>query len=231
MKTLLCLATLILAVACGDTVDPEGNGPDAAPEQPDANDSGCTLPPQLGTLNLVQQAARSVSTADSIGDPQMFEASGYLNDLDPPDRFVLQLFDNTDQFPQDQATGTFDISLNDNFNYQTCGVCVRIVADWVGVGATEFERSYLATSGTVTIDSLTPNLSGSITDVIFHHVLIDDTTLLSTQHPDFCETFVASATFSAVTEDEVQVAPSDRPTEKTIERNPTSVRLRLSGPR
>jgi len=60
-------------------------------------------------------------------------------------------------------TGTFTLSGAD-LNYKTCGLCVRI-KDNTG-------RWYMAKSGSVTISSITTNLSGTLSNVAFEEVTL-----------------------------------------------------------
>jgi hypothetical protein len=96
------------------------------------------------------------------------------------------------------TTGTFSIA-GDDTNYATCGVCGLIIADLPASGNIELtdpQRIYLAQSGTITITSLSPNLTGTIDNLSLSHVTVDGTTAESTVVGD-CTSTIGSLSFDA----------------------------------
>lgn len=104
----------------------------------------------------------------------------------PRDSLFLKLISSAGAFSQGLRTGTFSITGVDT-GFTSCGLCVNIVADVVpGQGATKF---YQATSGEVTLTSVTPPLAGSVSNVTFVEVDLAGNVVPG------CTTKIASATF------------------------------------
>lgn len=157
---LLCAS----ALACSG-----GGGGGGAPEVADAGnqtgggDGGAQI--DAGTVPLTCTPVNNFTDLGAIdGDVFANAQEEYLSidavlDVGPPgDLLVIELFGGYGVMTDGLKTGTFTIS-GDETNYNTCGVCVTVLADLdPDVGPS---MVYSATSGTVTITSIEGNFAGS----------------------------------------------------------------------
>jgi hypothetical protein len=104
------------------------------------------------------------------------------------DLLAVGLYPNTPTFPDQIAAGTYTIG-PDDAQYETCGLCLRIVTQLNPDDGTWGEM-YLAKSGSVTLTEVEDGVFGTLEGVTFQHVDIDELTLISTVHPDGCTTAV-----------------------------------------
>ena len=86
-----------------------------------------------------------------------------------------------------------NIDLSGQSQFKTCGACVLVLAR-VGTDGSA-QQIYLATAGTLTITAVSPNITGTMSNVTFQHVTIDPSTTISTRVDD-CVTSVTSASFN-----------------------------------
>jgi hypothetical protein len=111
----------------------------------------------------------------------------------PRDELDVALFEGHGVFKSGLAPGTFALT-GDELNFETCGLCVlvyeNIEAD------TSYRGVYMATSGTVTLTSVTGTLAGTAANLKFQHVNIDQTSTVSTPDPDNCRSAVDAVTFN-----------------------------------
>jgi hypothetical protein len=106
------------------------------------------------------------------------------------DHFVVDLWEGYGVFASGYRTGTFTLGGADAV-WESCGLCIRIEADYDG-GPT-FNDHYMGQTGSVTLTSVNGRLTGSITNVTFRHITVSGET--SSNHPDGCTTTITSATF------------------------------------
>jgi hypothetical protein len=166
------LPVLLLIAACEarlegpGTLDREGlgpdaavvtQGPDAAIAQPDAApavaaDNACGVAStqgNLGTLmgqSSVAQQGTTTSMIYSVGADSPLTANQMARDV-----IYVELWDGFGAFAAGPArTGTFTIS-GDETDYDTCGVCVLVLANYANNTAA---KMLAATSGTVTVTSI-----------------------------------------------------------------------------
>ncbi|MFO0613851.1 MAG: hypothetical protein U0414_14760 [Polyangiaceae bacterium] len=96
-----------------------------------------------------------------------------------------------------QNTGTFDLSMGGDDNYETCSRCVRGISDVVSGTSKQFFQQ----SGTMTIPAGSMHLNGTInatlTDVTLIEVTIDPNTFVSTPVPNGACLHIASANVAA----------------------------------
>ena len=149
----------------------------------------CEAAANYGTAIATDQRAVA-SGALSSGMPAFVRFSGALNADAAPDQIVIRLAKDYGVFPGEIITGTFDL-VGPELRLASCGVCVSIAADVTdGVPAS----TYLATGGTVTITSVTPNLTGTLSNVTFEHVDIAGS--MSTANPDGCLSALDTLSFN-----------------------------------
>src|SRR5262245_5459839 len=112
----------------------------------------------------------------------------------PRDEFNIQLFSGLGVFTTGFRTGTFTLS-GDDLNYGTCGLCVLIYEN-IDAATTAYRGVYLATSGTVTLTSVSGTLAGGASNLKFQHVNIDQNTSVSTPDSDGCRSAIDSVSFN-----------------------------------
>ncbi len=113
----------------------------------------------------------------------------------PGDTVDVQLFADLGVFEAQGGfvTGTFQLA-GDELNYSTCGLCVLIYENVAANG--DYRGAYMATSGTVTLTSVTGTLTGTLSNIKFQHVTVDSSTFISTPHADGCRSAVDSLAFN-----------------------------------
>lgn len=194
-KSGLILSLGLLLAACGGD-DGDGNLVDA-PTGNDAIGNGCIIADNLGTIApVVTPGGQSMGTPT---DPWFVEVKAPFNDAQfpqLPDWFVLRMFDETSLFPQDLTPGTFQIQ-GDELNHEVCGMCVLLVGDSSGDRADETNNAYVATSGSITVDSVFPTFSATLTNATFQHVIFTVPQSTHIPNPSGCTTSVSSLTVTA----------------------------------
>ncbi len=188
---LAILAPAGLAVAALAACGGDGGG-----VQPDADPATCLVEADLGAVTLRNQQVESAAGTSAM-DPDSIDLTAALNGDPKPDLFFLQLFKGYGASTPDIHTGTFMIA-GAELQYSTCGVCARVFTNYDPVTMLAAAQQYLATGGSVTITGITPNLTGSVADLTFEQVTIDNMTFMSTPVPDGCHTVVLSGSFDAV---------------------------------
>ncbi len=163
----------------------------------DAGPHVCLAEPDQGAVTLGPQTV--ISRLGTPADPGRVRMYANANGDAMPDIFQLELYKGYTHFAGSIQPGTFTI-MGDDLQYSTCGLCARIFTDFDQATGTPSEQQYLATGGTVTITSITPNLTGSISDVTFVETSIDPTTYVSEPVASGCATMIVSASFDAVNE-------------------------------
>jgi hypothetical protein len=202
---------MLFTVGCGSGPN-GGSGPavDGAPH--DGARDGTTLPPTgIDGGEAPSDAAGDTIATDAAVDavdlcpapttfatvtarsPQAVTESSdikYSDNLDAaaaPDVFKLLLFTGRGVFASGYATGTYTIAGAET-KYATCGACVEIFAN---VDASNnFAAFYMAQSGTLTITSITPRLTGTLSNADLLHLNDDDSV-----NPDGCATHIDSLAF------------------------------------
>ena len=169
------------------TTDADDGGADADDGSADADDGSVEA-------SLDGGAADGGSDGGTIagGPEDYYLYQGDLNgDIDYLD---IQLYTGFGVFTNGIKAGTYQLT-GDELDYATCGVCVLIRTDTTSTTITD---SYMATGGTVVISEISPSqLTGTLTNVTFTHVTIDDTTFESTPVNDGCNSTIASLSISA----------------------------------
>lgn len=171
---------------------------DAGPEdagQPDdggPTDGGpvCLATADYGVASPISETAFLVS-----GPPvRLIWAAGLNADL-LADTIAVELYEGSGAFASTPiAPGTYPLT-GDELNYATCGTCIFLRADLDADTGTS--QTYMATGGTVTITSVSPNLTGTLSDLTFEHVEVDPTTYVSTPVGDGCVSALTSLSFDA----------------------------------
>jgi hypothetical protein len=165
-------------------------GVDAA-AGPDAAASVCLADASYGAATLSNQIAQS-----DAGTSQLLYG-GFLNADATPDAVQIELYAGFGAFTSAPIQpGTYPLT-GAELNYATCGVCVRLLTD-ISMGSAS-DAGYLATGGTLTITSVTPNITGTLSNLTFQHVNIAPSpSFMSTPHPDLCTSAITSAAFDVV---------------------------------
>ncbi len=202
---------LVAVSACSSGGGTNDGGTDAANETSTVKDSGtqkeaavvdsaltCTADASYSETTLTSQTAGYIATpADAgadAGPEDFYEFDGNLNS--DADILELDLFDGFTVFANGIAPGTYTIGADDG-SWETCGVCVLLLTD--ATSPQSFTDTYIATSGSVTITSVSPTgtLAGSVSNLKFSHVTIDFQGGTQSAGPDSCTSALPSASFSA----------------------------------
>jgi hypothetical protein len=135
--------------------------------------------------------SKTTPSASNSGD---IEWSTPIGAAAPTRRLELGLYRGYGVFSSGTGnlrTGTFTLT-GDELQYATCGLCLTLRE--LDQGATV--ARYMATGGTVTLSSISGQLTGTITNATFQHANIaTGPSFMSTPHPDGCTTAVGSMTF------------------------------------
>jgi len=138
----------------------------------------CAVSPNYGTITPIDAYADSYS-GDVVG--------GFLLNSNG-DEVHIELYNNEGVFTGGSVrTGTFALT-GAEIQYSTCGACVRLFE-----GGSS--RNFLATGGTLTLTSVSGNLTGTLTNVTFVEVTIASG-FVSTPVPGGCTSAITSMSFS-----------------------------------
>jgi hypothetical protein len=217
MKTMFLLSAVLIAAACGgggggDPDAPVINRIDARVGGIDAPPSSNCGAPSAGYGTPVVDPAQQASVHDAASGVY-FGISLLNTDFD---MFQLQLYDGFGVFTGGTVTtGTFPLT-GDEINFATCGVCLLIFSNTLDTDADgapddlsldDPTRNYYASAGSVTITSLTPNLTGTVTGLVLDHVTVDVAggSFTSTVVGD-CSTSITSMAFDSVVTEQKRAA-------------------------
>lgn len=165
-----------------------------------------------GSGNVTCEAAASYSPGSAFGSANSFAVKqagsgsnnvghydyfdGLLNGSDVLD---ITLYPGYGGFGSgDIVTGTFPLT-GDDADYGLCGLCVDVMPGAFNGSAIDYSSAYtsthqyIATTGSITLSSVSTRLTGSITGVTFKHFNIDGSGNVT--NPDSCTTSIASASF------------------------------------
>jgi hypothetical protein len=171
----------------GAASDATPGGGDGTPGRPDAVVPTCLAAASYGAPTMPAAATHTAGT-------NVYSLGGEIDGTD--DAFLLDLFGGLGVFAGGVAPGTYQIA-GDETQYATCGACAVLVARLEpGVTLQDPDRIYLASSGTVEILSLSPRLTGSVSNLVLDHVRIDSTSAHSTVVGD-CQTTIDRIVFDA----------------------------------
>jgi hypothetical protein len=91
------------------------------------------------------------------------------------DNLLLEFYESADEGLNGAATGTFELGTDIDVNFETCARCLRVFQD---IGSTALEKTFFATSGTLTVDPASLQIQGfpifSLRDVTLVEVTIDE---------------------------------------------------------
>lgn len=197
------LAACLVAACGGDDDDStDVSGFDAAVDNfPDAAEVVCTdfAATDLGTLDPIPgaEAVQQPNPSPPEGNPdaKVLRLRGNAANGEKPDLIEIELWDDLGAFEGGVAApGTYQIA-GDEAQVVTCGVCLYIYSDATVVDGevVDSEKDYIATGGSITVDSVAGNFTGSISDLTFTE--IDWTSELGTPLEGGCQTVIPSATF------------------------------------
>ena len=201
-------AVLCAAPACGG--DDDDDGVDAGPGGVDAG--ACPVVEDLGSFELDDAIALHITQPGQMPpvDPTLRYLSVAANVSDSRvDLLLVELWDDYGAFQGGELeTGEFAIE-GDESALNSCGVCIQLLANvrQNGSGGLLIDKQYIATGGTVTVDStgtrdgaeLTGNYTGSVSGLTFTEVDPNPMTG-GIPLPGGCETGIESASWDAVIE-------------------------------
>ncbi|MEO8702233.1 MAG: hypothetical protein ABI867_19470 [Kofleriaceae bacterium] len=186
----MIVPVLFVAAACGGG----GSGDDV--EIVDSPSANCTAPESFGAVTPAMQGAISMTTPPAT-TPDFFQMEVALDGATPPDVMLIQLYKGFGVFATDFPT-TFPATIpltGDEAQFASCGACILVLGD-IGSDGMATGDPYLATGGTLTLTSISPMLTGTISNIELTRVTIDDQDT-SAPSPDGCTSSVDSMSFTA----------------------------------
>ncbi len=199
-------AALCVVPACGGD-DDDDNNVDAGPGGVDAG--ACPLDEALGSFDPLEEASALHFTQEDMEDPSLRFLSVAANVSDSRvDLLLIELWDNYGAFEAGPIeTGEFSID-GPETALASCGVCIRVLANVQqnGSGGLVVEKQYIATGGTVTVDSIgtragdefTGDYAGSVSGLTLAE--IDPDNEMGVPLAGGCESGIESASWDAVIE-------------------------------
>jgi hypothetical protein len=187
-------------------VDAGNNKPDAG--QPDAGQPDAGQPdagePDAGEPEVTCSVDSADFGALNTLDGELQSAEGVIL-LDMPltddaDLLSIQIYEGFGAMSGGIQTGTFTLG-GDDLNFETCGLCVLLYANSQAEDGTF--QTYMATGGTVTLTSVDGRFTGSVSDLTFEHVTVDEDTFHTTAVGDGCVSAITSGSFDK----EIPAAP------------------------
>ncbi len=149
------------------------------------------LSQETATYTAGPGADAGTDAGSDAGPQDSYQFQGaYNSDVD---LFDIEIYDGFGVFTNGIQPGTYDLK-GDELDYATCGLCVLVLGD----SSSSSSDPYMATGGSITITSISPNgtFAGTGTNLTFTHVSIDQSNT-STPLNDGCNTSIASVSFSA----------------------------------
>lgn len=135
--------------------------------------------------------------ATEFGDPSGAGWQGLLK-LAGTDSVELSvdIYDGMAPFNPNRKTLTNHVLAGPDLNYETCGLCVRVLElDKFS----DIQRVFFVTGGTVTLTSVEGRITGSASNLTFEEVTVDPDSYHSTPVPGGCQTSITSASFDEST--------------------------------
>lgn len=154
----------------------------------DADDGSADATADDGSAEASTDASADAGFGGGAQDSYVYNGDLNAN----PDVLSLELYTGFGIFTNGIKTGTFNLT-GQELNYATCGLCVLVYVN----ASSSAPDPYMATGGTVTITSLQPTLTGTLSNVTFTHVTIDQNSFQSTPVGDGCSSSIASVSISA----------------------------------
>lgn len=105
---------------------------------------------------------------------------------------AVDLYDGLSPFEGGLTTLTNHVLADDDLNYGTCGLCLRLLERDENNVPT---REYLVTGGKVTLTNVDGRLSGSASNLTFEEVTVDESTYHSTPVADGCRSRINGVSF------------------------------------
>lgn len=144
----------------------------------------CPFPSSLGALGAL--------SGESEGDGLFVDFYAALSSNAADASFYLALEDGFGEYENGLKTGTVSLT-GDETNGGTCGACLQLYAST----SAEEGKLFMPTSGTLNVTSINGRFSGSVSNVTFVEVTMDEETWETTPVPGGCSTQITSASFDA----------------------------------
>ncbi|MFN0253446.1 MAG: hypothetical protein ACKV2T_41640 [Kofleriaceae bacterium] len=177
-------------IACGDDGG-SGTGADARIVGMDAA-LECEVDEAYGTPTLAEvYAGRDLDT-----NPESAYINGSINtDFDD---LTIELYKGFGVYTDGELVPTTVTIGGDEANYDTCGACVMLYANW-NRETSEAEQLYIAIGGTLNITQVAPNFQGTLLNATFERI-VEDADRAYVKAPGNCVSSIASVSFDAVVE-------------------------------
>ena len=185
--------TVTLIDAAGGNGGGGGGGGGGSPDAP--SEAACLLPKALGAVTPTQQEGHSRKSSMSATSPDNFYLFADLNQDQTPDILLVDLWTGYGAFQNGFPNGPTTVQLTgEEASYETCGACITVQTDYTMSGPTG--DPYIATAGTLNLTAANANsIAGSLSNVTFTHVTIDQMSGVTAPHADGCSGTLTSVTF------------------------------------
>ncbi|MEZ4366017.1 MAG: hypothetical protein R2939_06990 [Kofleriaceae bacterium] len=202
MKIVTALAAIPLSLsllACGGddpTILPPDGSPIDAPRIDAPMQANCQATASYGAVTANPETTAAYWDGGTAQAPEFAVGLTSIAAGPPADGVQIELYAGFGALSGGIVPDTYTIT-GDELNYATCGVCVTIQADITqdAVGSV-----YMATGGSVTINSISPTFSATASNLTFEHVTIDPQTFQSTPVGDGCNSSITSVAIDATLE-------------------------------
>lgn len=144
----------------------------------------CPFPSSLGALGAL--------AGDSEGDEFFVDFYAPIDSGADTSSLYLSLEDGYGVYENGLKTGQVSLT-GDETNMATCGACLQLYAST----SAEEGMFFMPTGGTLNVSSINGRFTGTVSNVTFVEVTIDEETWESTPVPNGCTTQVTSASFDA----------------------------------
>ena len=200
---------MFLFAGCSGCGDDNKGKPDAA----EVDASTCTVPSSFSTVTMQRLFYKADRDTAEVGNQEEWKTLGQLDATPKRDLLWIELFEGPapDYTTADFPATPFTITLTGaETDYVKCSTCISITSDadaaTLGPTKVNYVDDYMATSGTVTITTLTPtSIEGTLNNIVFTHSNI--TAAGTTPNASGCTSTLASLSFSgAVTANATGIA-------------------------
>jgi hypothetical protein len=171
-------------------------------------DSGPVVCAATADYGTIATPLNPIAFRDVAVNPENVFYAGTLNADAVYDDLTIDLYSMTSVFTGQIVPLTVQLN-GDEANFATCGACVSIQAN-VDPVSFESEMQYFVVGGVLTLTSVSPNITGTITNAMFVHTTTDMDTLETTPVGDGCAATVASFSFDTPVVTDMAFAPNDQ---------------------
>ena len=171
-RGLALLSCLTIGGCSSGDDDGGGGGGGGGTGGPDAG-AACAIADALGPAGeLGEVEAERHNAPGSMGTSKVYSLTARLTEGEPGDFLLVELWDGFGAFSRGTVTaGSYEIAGADT-SADSCGACAYVMAD-VDPATDEPGQAFLAQSGTLVIETILPDLSGSLDGLEFREIDVE----------------------------------------------------------